>query len=322
MVILKIAIVLCGFCQASKDDLRKQILLIPVATDVQLPVRQDGKLYEEVVRMKKILLTGLLLAVVLCLTACRATGPEARGLHGTVNTEGSTSMADVMAALQEGFREKEPGVTVNFSGTGSGAGIEAALSGACDIGLSSRELKDSEIQKGAKEHLAALDGIALVVHAGNPITELSMEQLADIFTGKITNWRDLGGSDAPIAPYGREAGSGTRSAFEELTGTAGRCTYRNEYGSTGDVIGNVSANPNAIGYVSLASVRGGVTVVTVDGAACTEETVQDGTYPIRRPFLLVTSQDAPLSEAAQAFLEYALSPEVADYIARAGAIAP
>lgn len=272
--------------------------------------------------MKRLLLAGILLAAGLWLSGCRSAGVEAAGLRGTVNTEGSTSMADVMAALQEGFREKEPGVTVNFSGTGSGAGIEAALSGACDIGLSSRALKDGEVQKGARDHLAAVDGIALVVHAGNPVTELSTAQIAEIFTGAVTNWKDLGGPDAPIAPYGREAGSGTRSAFEELTGTAGRCAYRNEYGSTGDVIGNVSANPNAIGYVSLASVRGGVSVVSVDGAACTEETVQDGTYPIRRPFLLVTRQDEPLSEAAQAFLDYALSPEVADYIARAGAIAP
>jgi len=272
--------------------------------------------------MKKILLAGILLTAGLCLTACRTAGAEPHGLRGTVNTEGSTSMADVMAALQEGFREKEPGVTVNFSGTGSGAGIEAALSGACDIGLSSRELRDSEVQKGAREHLAALDGIALVVHAANPVTSLSMSQLTDIFTGKITNWKELGGPEAPIAPYGREAGSGTRSAFEELTGTAGRCAYRNEYGSTGDVIGNVSANPNAIGYVSLASVRGEVAVVAVDGAACTVETVRDGTYPIRRPFLLVTRRDAPLNEAAQAFLDYALSPEAADCVARAGAIAP
>ena len=260
--------------------------------------------------MKKNLLAGILLAAGLCLSGCRAAGTY--DLCGTVNTEGSTSMADMMAALQEGFREKEPGVTVNFSGTGSGAGIEAALSGACDIGLSSRELRDSERQTGAQAHLAALDGIALVVHAENPVTALSTAQIAEIFTGKITNWRALGGPDAPIAPYGREAGSGTRSAFEALTGTAGRCVYRNEYGSTGDVIGNVS----------LASVRGAVAVVAVDGTACTEETVKDGTYPIRRPFLLVTRQDAPLSESAQAFLEYALSPEVADYIARAGAIAP
>ncbi len=270
--------------------------------------------------MKKFLLSILLAAFLL--TGCRPAGPESGGLRGTVNTEGSTSMADVMAALQEGFREKEPGVTVNFSGTGSGAGIEAALSGACDIGLSSRELKESEMEKGAWDHLAALDGIALVVHPSNPVTALSSSQIADIFSGRITNWSVLGGPDAPIAPYGREAGSGTRSAFEELTGTAGRCVYRNEYGSTGDVIGNVSANPNAIGYVSLASVRGGVAVVAVDGTACTEEAVKSGAYPIRRPFLLITQKDAVLSDAAQAFLDYALSPEVADYIARAGAIAP
>ena len=160
--------------------------------------------------MKKNLLAGILLAAGLCLSGCRAAGTYE--LCGTVNTEGSTSMADMMAALQEGFREKEPGVTVNFSGTGSGAGIEAALSGACDIGLSSRELRDSERQTGAQAHLAALDGIALVVHAENPVTALSTAQIAEIFTGKITNWRALGGPDAPIAPYGREAGSGDRKS--------------------------------------------------------------------------------------------------------------
>ena len=140
--------------------------------------------------MKKFLLSILLAAFLL--TGCRPAGPESGGLRGTVNTEGSTSMADVMAALQEGFREKEPGVTVNFSGTGSGAGIEAALSGACDIGLSSRELKESEMEKGAWDHLAALDGIALVVHPSNPVTALSSSQIADIFSGRITNWSVLG----------------------------------------------------------------------------------------------------------------------------------
>ena len=262
-----------------------------------------------------------LLALLLLLTACGEAGSAAK-LTGTVNTDGSSSMADVMGALQEAFREEEPGVTVNYSGTGSGAGVEAVLSGTCDIGLSSRALTPEEKSQGAAAYVIAWDAVAVVVNEGNPVRDLTMEQLADIFTGQVQNWRELGGADAPVAVYGREAGSGTRAAFEDAAGVADRCVYTNIYGSTGDVAGNVGSNPNAIGYASLPAVGPGLAAVSVDGVACGEETVRDGRYRLQRPFLMVTSTARPPSGAAQAFLRFAQSREAAAYIARAGAIAP
>lgn len=266
-------------------------------------------------------LTANLLALLILLTACEG-GDDVSGLTGTVNTDGSSSMADVMGALQEAFREAEPGVTVNYSGTGSGAGVEAVLAGTCDVGLSSRSLKPGEKSQGAVAYVIALDAVAVVVNADNPVRALSTEQLAELFTGQVRSWRELGGADAPVAVYGREAGSGTRAAFEEAVGVTDRCAYTNIYGSTGDVIGNVGSNPNAIGYASLSSVREGAAMVAIDGIACGEETVRDGSYRLQRPFLMVTSASRPLSEAAAAFLRFARSEEAAAYIARAGAIAP
>ena len=241
------------------------------------------------------------------------------GARDAVSTDGSTSMAVVMAALGEAYREKHPGVVVNYSGTGSGAGVEAVLAGTCDIGLSSRELTEAERAAGAAGHLAALDGVAVVVHPDNPIRELTLPQLTAVFTGLITQWSQLGGPAAPIAVYGREAGSGTRSAFEAAVSGGGRCVYTNEYGSAGDVAGGVAANPNAIGYLSLAAVDGSVVPLSLGGAACTLENLQAGLYPIWRPFLLVTGPEGPRSAAAGAFLNYALSPAAAGPIARAGA---
>ena len=246
----------------------------------------------------------------------------AQKTSGTVTTDGSTSMADVMAVLQETFREREPGITVNYSGTGSGAGVEAVLTGRADIGLSSRPLKEAELDKGAVAWTVALDGVAVIVHPSNPVSGLTLAQLEQVFTGQVDNWSALGGPDAPVAVYGREAGSGTRGAFEELLGVTDRCDYTNEYGSSGDVVGNVSGNPNAIGYTSLASVGDTVSALAVEGAACTEETVRSGAYPIQRPFLLVTREGEALSPAAQAFLDYACGGEAGPYIARAGAVAP
>lgn len=239
-----------------------------------------------------------------------------------VNTDGSTSMEKVMGALIEGYREVDSDVTVNYAGTGSGSGIEAVLAGTCDIGLSSRELKAEEVEKGAVAHVVALDGVAIVVNPENPINDLTVEQIAAIFTGEISNWAQLGGADAPIAVYGREAGSGTRGAFEEIVGVEDACRYTNEYSSTGDIIGNVASNPNGIGYASLSNVNESVKALSVEGTPCTEETVKDGSYSIQRPFVMVTNGNITLSEAAQAFLNYALSDEVAEYIAAAGAVAP
>ena len=254
--------------------------------------------------------------------ASSQTQTDTGDLSGTVNTDGSTSMADVMGILTETYRELQPGVTVNYTGSGSGSGINGVLAGTCDIGLSSRDLKQEELDQGAVAHVVALDGVAIVVNPANSVTELTVEQIADIYTGKVANWKDLGGPDAPIAVYGREDGSGTRSAFEEIVGVEGECAYTNEYGSTGDVIGNVAGNENSIGYASLSAVDESVSAVKVNGVAPSEATVKDGTYTIQRPFIMVTKDGVELSEAAQAFLEYATSADVAEYIAKAGAVSP
>ena len=247
---------------------------------------------------------------------------DTTALSGTVNTDGSTSMKDVMGVLTETYNEIQPDVTINYSGTGSGAGIEAVLAGNVDIGLSSRALKPEEEEKGAVGHTVALDGVAIVVNPANGVEDLSVEQIAQIFKGEITNWSELGGEDAEIAVLGREDGSGTRSAFEEIVGVDGECKYTNEYSSTGDVIGNVASNPNAIGYASLSAVDETVKAVKVGGVECSEATIKDGSYEIQRPFLMVTLEGAELSPAAEDFLSYATSADVAEYIAAAGAVAP
>ena len=247
---------------------------------------------------------------------------DTTALSGTVNTDGSTSMKDVMGVLIETYGEIQKDVTVNYSGTGSGAGIEAVLAGNVDIGLSSRALKPEEEEKGAVGHTVALDGVAIVVNPASGVEDLSVEQIAQIFKGEITNWSELGGEDAEIAVLGREDGSGTRSAFEEIVGVDGECKYTNEYSSTGDVIGNVASNPNAIGYASLSAVDETVKAVKVGGVECSEATIKDGTYEIQRPFLMVTLEGAELSPAAEDFLSYATSADVAEYIAAAGAVAP
>lgn len=258
----------------------------------------------------------LLLAALALLAAGCGSGGQ------TVSAEGSTAMALVMGALREAYREKCPDVRVNISGTGSGAGIEAVLSGVCEVGLSSRELAAEEAARGARAQTVALDGIAVIVHPSNPVAGLRMAELAEIFTGEVTNWAQLGGEDRPVAVCGREAGSGTRVSFEEAVGVRDRCAYTNEYCSTGDVAGSVASNPNGIGYVSLAAVSGAVKAVALDGAACAPEAVRDGSYPISRSMLLVTKRGGGLSEAARAFLDFALSAEAERYIAMAGAVPP
>lgn len=286
--------------------------------------------------MKKLACLGLSLAMVLGLmTGCGSsnngdatssqdqsgTSQTQTQLTGTVNTDGSTSMESVVKALGEAFMEMNPEVTVNYSGTGSGTGIQSAIDGTCDLGLSSRALKDEEKTNGAVENIVALDGVAVVINPANGVEDLTVEQIAQIFTGEITNWSELGGTDGEIAVFGREAGSGTRGAFEEIVGVD-NCKYTNEYSSTGDVIGNVASNPNAIGYASLSAVDDTVKAVMVNGVAPSEDTVKDGTYEIQRPFVMVTKDGAELSEAAQAFLEFAMSEDAADIIAAAGAVSP
>ena len=246
--------------------------------------------------------------------------PAAEELSGTVNVNGSTSMGDVIAALTEGFNEINPDVQINYTGSGSGAGIEGVLAGTCDLGLSSRALSEDEKGQGAVENIVAKDGVAVVINPENTVTDLTTEQIAAIYTGEITNWSEVGGPDAEIAVLGRDSASGTRSAFEEILGIEDACVYLNEYSSTGDVIGNVASNPNAIGYASLSAVDDSVVAVAVNGVTPTEETVADGSFAIQRPFVIVTVEGTELSAAAQAFLDYARSAEVADIIAAAGAV--
>lgn len=263
---------------------------------------------------------ALALAAILALS-CLGTGALAAELSGTVATDGSTSMEKVIGALGEAFMEENDGVTVTYNPTGSGSGIQAVSEGRCDIGLASRALKDEEIKSGLVETILALDGIAIIVHPDNPVSDLDLDTIARIYTGEITDWADVGGTKGEIVLIGREAGSGTRDGFESITGTEDACQYRQELTSTGDVITTVSRNPNAIGYASLASVGDTVKALTVDGVAPTEETVKDGTYTVQRPFVLVTREDEELSDEAQAFFDFALSEDSADIIAAAGAVA-
>ena len=279
--------------------------------------------------MKRMICALLVLVLALSLAACGgknasdstvAAANAPAKLSGTVSTDGSTSMEKVIGALGEAFMEANPGVTFTYNPTGSGTGIQAAQESRCDIGLSSRALKDEEKASGLKETVLAYDGIAVIVNPENPVADLTLEQIADIYTGKITNWSELGGSDAEIVLIGREAGSGTRSGFEEIVDVKDACQYRQELSSTGDVITTVAQNPGAIGYASLASVKDTVKAVKVGGVAPSEATVKDGTYAIQRPFVLVTKEGVTLSEAAQAFFDYVTSPDAYEVITAAGVV--
>ena len=242
-------------------------------------------------------------------------------LSGTVSTAGSTSMEKVINSLGESFMAMNKDVKFTYNPTGSGSGIQAVSEGRCDIGLSSRALKDDEKASGLVETVVALDGIAIVVNPENPVSDLDIDTIAKIYTGEITNWKDVGGNDAEIVLIGREAGSGTRDGFESITDTKDACQYRQELTSTGDVINTVSQNPDAIGYASLSAVGDSVKALTVGGVEATEATVKDGSYVVQRPFVLVTKQGTKLSPAAQAFFDYALSADAASIIAAAGAVA-
>ena len=239
-------------------------------------------------------------------------------LSGNVATGGSTSMKNVIAALTEGFAEIEPDVTVSYDPTGSGAGITGATDKTLDIGLSSRALKADET--GVTGTTVALDGIAIIVNKSSKIEDLTVDQLKQMFTGEITNWSEVGGDDGEIVLVGREAGSGTRDGFESITGTEDLCKYQNEYTSTGEVVAGVAANPNAIGYASLSAVDDTVKAVAVNGVTPSEDTVKDGSYEIQRPFVFVTKEGTELSEAAQAFFDFATSADASELISGAGAV--
>ena len=267
--------------------------------------------------MKRIICVVL---TIICVAALM-TGCGEKTTAGTVSTDGSTSMEKVINTLGESFMNQNSGVTFTYNPTGSGSGIKAVQEGRCDIGLSSRALKDEEKANGLVGTVLAYDGIAVVVNPENPVSDLSLEQIAAIYTGQITNWSEVGGSDAEIVLIGREAGSGTRDGFESITGTTDACQYRQELTSTGDVITTVAQNPDAIGYASLASIGDTVKALVVEGVAPSEETVKDGSYLVQRPFVLVTREGEELSQAAQAFFDYITSADAASIIADAGAVA-
>ena len=295
--------------------------------------------------MKKVLSLMLALAMVFALASCGSNGStdsnkggasaassattdekkdtpadSGKALSGTVSTNGSTSMEKVIGSLMEEFMAQNKDVTVTYDPTGSGTGIESVSNGSCDIGLSSRALKDTET--GLVGTTVALDGIAVIVNANCGVDDLSVEQISKIYTGEITNWSEVGGADLEIACIGRESGSGTRDGFESITDTKDKCVLSQELTSTGAVISAVASSENAIGYASLSAVEGqsGIKALTVNGVACTEETVKDGSYEIQRPFVMVTKEGAEPSEAAQAFFDFATSADAADLIRNAGAV--
>lgn len=295
--------------------------------------------------MKKVLSLMLALAMAFALASCGSNGStdsnkggasaassattdekkdtpadSGKALSGTVSTNGSTSMEKVIGSLMEEFMAQNKDVTVTYDPTGSGTGIESASNGSCDIGLSSRALKDTET--GLVGTTVALDGIAVIVNANCGVDDLSVEQISKIYTGEITNWSEVGGANLEIACIGRESGSGTRDGFESITDTKDKCVLSQELTSTGAVISAVASSENAIGYASLSAVEGqsGIKALTVNGVACTEETVKDGSYEIQRPFVMVTKEGAELSEVAQAFFDFATSADAADLIRNAGAV--
>ena len=265
--------------------------------------------------MKKIL--SMIMLAVFALTILSGCGSAAPS--GSVSTDGSTSMEKVIGALGEAF-QNDTGISFTYNPTGSGSGIKAVQEGRCDIGLSSRDLKAEEMEAGLTGTVLAYDGIAIIVHPENPVSDLSLDAIAKIYTGEISNWSELGGKDAEIVLIGREAGSGTRDGFESITGTEDACNYRQELTSTGDVITSVSQNPGAIGYASVASIKDTVKALTVDGVAATEESIKDGTYVVQRPFVLVTRADIPLSDAAFRFFTYVTSEDAKQIISDAGVV--
>ena len=276
-------------------------------------------------RLKKLatLFTVALLTIG-CVTACGGSDTSNNSsLSGNITLSGSTSMKKLAQALQEGFMAQNSGVRVNVEFNGSSAGIEQVLNGSVTIGNASRNLKEEEIMKGAVENIVAIDGIAVVVDNANTVTDLTTEELAQIYTGEIKNWSELGGTNSPIVVIGREAGSGTRGAFEELLEIEDMCAYAQELDSTGTVLANVSATPGAIGYVSLDVIDDSVTTVALDGVEATEENITEGTYSLCRPFVMATKGEiSAQDEITQAFFAYIASEEGKAIIQQVGLILP
>lgn len=254
--------------------------------------------------------------------ATEAKNAQSADLSGAISMVGSTSMEKFANALSESFMEKYPNVTVTAEFVGSGAGIEAVSNGTADIGNSSRNLKDEEKAGGVAENIVAIDGIAVVVDGANTVEDLTKQQLSDIYEGKITNWKDAGGNDAPIVVVGRESGSGTRSAFEELLKLEDMCKYSNELDSTGAVMAKVASTPGAIGYVSLDVLDDTVKAVKLEGAEPTEENIKAGSYFLSRPFVMATKGDiSEQNELVKALFDYIYSDEGAEIVKSVGLIA-
>ena len=245
----------------------------------------------------------------------------AAGLSGSITLAGSTSMEKFANALAEAFMEKYPDVTVQAEFTGSSAGVEAVLGGQSDIGNSSRNLKDEEKEKGAVENIVAIDGIAVVTDPANTAADLTKEQLINIYNGTITNWKDAGGSDQPIVVIGREAGSGTRGAFEEILKLEDACKYANELDSTGAVMAKVASTPGAIGYVSLDVIDDTVKLLTLDGVEANEENIKTGDYFLSRPFVMATNGEiSAQNDLVKALFDYVYSAEGDELVKSVGLI--
>ena len=274
--------------------------------------------------MKKIIsLMVVAVLLVAALTGCGTTNTDTQKgngqVSGTVATDGSTSMEKVIGFLSEAYMNKNSAVKVTYNPTGSGSGIKAVQAGSCDIGLASRDLKPEEATD-LNGTVVAIDGIAMIVNKENPLKDLTIEQIAALYKGEITNWSEVGGADAPVVLIGREAASGTRDGFESITDTEDACKYNQELTSTGDVVQTVSSNPNAIGYASLASVKDTVKLISVEGVTPSTKTIQDGSYKIQRNFVMVTKKNAELSPAAKSFFEFATSSAADEWIIEAGAV--
>lgn len=277
---------------------------------------------------KSITIAAALMLMAGALTGCGVTGGSSTGKSAeggktessrTVATDGSTSMEKVIGFLSEAYMEEHGDIKVTYNPTGSSSGIQAVAEGRCDIGLASRDLKKDEAAN-LQGTVVAIDGIGIIVNPDNPVTDLTIEQIGKIYTGEITNWKEIGGGDTPIVCIGREAASGTRDGFEEVTGTKDKCKYSQELTSTGDVVQTVSGNPNAIGYASVASANDTIKMVSVEGVKPTTETIQDGEYKVQRNFVLVTKKDIALSKAAQGFFDFAISSQADSLITEAGAV--
>lgn len=262
------------------------------------------------------ILSSVIMAAVFAMGTMTGCGDSSQK---TVSTDGSTSMEKVIGYLSEAYMEKNSDVKVTYNPTGSGAGVQAVQEGRCDIGLASRNLKDEE-KANLNETVVAIDGIAVIVNPENPVSDLTVEQIAQVYTGEVTNWQEVGGDDAPIVCIGREAASGTRDGFESITGTADSCKYAQELTSTGDVVQTVSSNPNAIGYASLASVSDNVQMISVEGVMPSDETILSGDYKIQRNFVLVTKKNEELTGSAKDFFDFCMSSDADEYITKAGAV--